>query len=1110
MKTKKKRNIIILIILALIIAIGSTVGIVLGVVLNKKGHGGNTGGDDSDDNGGDTTPVYTQLEFDKKSHYKVQQSMNTLGTINRRIPSISNEGLCTRYPVYGTELKDLTDEERTNLYTESALLLAKNNDSNSENGTYNSMDKDGNLYLDGVATGKRLYKHTASTNMYFGEVSDTEKAVIEKITINAKEDRNYITGLYAPAGEVIKIEISQEDLDKVGGLSILIGSASPRNFYTTIKTNREIKRMPTIVNRMEVNDVTTYVGNYLGGPIYIYPKKTNVEFNVVISGAVKYPVYIQGYTTREQLKEMEKLSAPYYDFELWDVGVRHSGAKIYGNFDFDNLYRVGEYWEKVVRTSQRVPPGSSAKIGIGFIYDVYVSAGAACAWVGRNWVEGPSAALAPALDYNGITTAGIWGTMHELNHHYQNYGAGQDGEVTNNATTLLSYCSYTNISANRGENDNALGTDWKRYTDASRSLRETISNMAVNKDADKVQPQYTLNIYADIIHSFGVDTYIKATRYNAGKHGVDYWYEALCEATGYDMTYYFETMLNHTVSATLKEKYNNGTRPIYVPIASIYQTGRSYISNGKEYYTNTMRPYRLYKSHEYTLDLNSKIIVPTGFTFNIKEVTSPQNGTLTPLSDNKYKLITTNDTYSGEIKVKIELTDGTITTPDVTLIFNFEYIDELPTVTKYTYSNRIYETPQDAISSNFAGYEKVETVDYNGQNFNRTANKQIIVINSKIYIPQDGTYIFCLRAGRGNHSLYVSQNGTYYKDVINYSGAKNTFTTNDDQCVTYTLKKGDYIWLKQITVADRNASDAYTEMGWAVNGASCVKIPMQYTLGVNATYGTTPYESEALYPTSYDNYQKTIYNNDYSQFSLVDITHGYWDDTTKPENMLDGNQDTFYHSNQNNFVSADNPCDITLNLGDVKKYNQLIITNRKVGTVHMPITFKLYGGTTLDNMVLIKEYTNVSYSGLTLSVDFDTTLLQYVKISITDTNTHRYVSIADIQFNYKIVGTEIPCDDITYYNFHINTTLTGTFGHIISGNGYLTYSYTGHGLLLNTRQDSACTIKVDIDGVEKEYHLAKTNTKEFIYLPTITYGQHNLKITIVSGTLDVDSLIIIK
>ena len=57
---------------------------------------------------------------------------------------------------------------------------------------------------------------------------------------------------------------------------------------------------------------------------------------------------------------------------------------------------------------------------------------------------------------------------------------------------------------------------------------------------------------------------------------------------------------------------------------------------------------------------------------------------------------------------------------------------------------------------------------------------------------------------------------------------------------------------------------------------------------------------------------------------------------------------------------------------------------------------------------------------------------------------------------------------------------------------------------------TTCTIKVDIDGVEKEYHLAKTNTKEFIYLPTITYGQHNLKITVVSGTLDVDSLIVIK
>ena len=55
--------------------------------------------------------------------------------------------------------------------------------------------------------------------MYEGNVSNEEKAVIRKIDINATIWRNYITGLYAAPGEIIKLEISQDDLEKIGSLT---------------------------------------------------------------------------------------------------------------------------------------------------------------------------------------------------------------------------------------------------------------------------------------------------------------------------------------------------------------------------------------------------------------------------------------------------------------------------------------------------------------------------------------------------------------------------------------------------------------------------------------------------------------------------------------------------------------------------------------------------------------------------------------------------------------------------------------------------------------------------------------------------------------------------
>ena len=89
------------------------------------------------------------------------------------------------------------------------------------------MDSTGKLYLNGTYTGNNLYKHSASVGLYGGDVADSEPAVIKKIIISSPRlIGNYLTGLYAPAGEVIKIEISQADLDRTGGLDVIIGMST--------------------------------------------------------------------------------------------------------------------------------------------------------------------------------------------------------------------------------------------------------------------------------------------------------------------------------------------------------------------------------------------------------------------------------------------------------------------------------------------------------------------------------------------------------------------------------------------------------------------------------------------------------------------------------------------------------------------------------------------------------------------------------------------------------------------------------------------------------------------------------------------------------------------
>ena len=177
--------------------------------------------------------IKTKKIFEKK--------LKTLGHINhikyeiigngkRNIPKIQNEGLSDLYPQYG---KSLSSEEHlkynTNIYNENILLMSSDT-------TYDEIDENGNLILKGVKTGKKLYKHTSSIGIYDGDISNDEKSIIKKIYINPISNGNYITGLYAPPGEIIKYEISENDFEKIGNeISFLIGQCTQNNIISVHK-----------------------------------------------------------------------------------------------------------------------------------------------------------------------------------------------------------------------------------------------------------------------------------------------------------------------------------------------------------------------------------------------------------------------------------------------------------------------------------------------------------------------------------------------------------------------------------------------------------------------------------------------------------------------------------------------------------------------------------------------------------------------------------------------------------------------------------------------------------------------------------------------------------
>lgn len=1018
-----------------------------------------------------TTPIDAKQVNFTGENLKIGQSFKLLGTVARQHPEESNEA-SPAYPTYGTSIPNITDEQKDALLAESSYLRSSST-------TYDSMDKDGNLYLNEEKLDRKLYKHTTASNNYYGSPDSNELAVIKEITTEARPGGNHLTGLYAPAGEVITIEMSKEDLEKTGGVKIEIGQYSQNNQLNNIwKARDDFKRMPEMGNEMLASSTKSYVGSFLGGPIYITPNK-QCTFTVKISGALEYCHFIYGLTTEEEFNRLKEKSAPYFDLEVWDKCVRHSGPKAYANLDYENLTKISAFWLSVSNISRQIPMGSSANLGIDFLYDPFVAAGSAVAFVGRNWCNLPPDWMSGALDYEGFMTNGNWGPIHEYNHHFQRYGFAPGDEVTNNALSLLSYINYTQISAGR---PNLSG--WNKYLNPATSLKETLSQNANG------QTTSSLNTYADIIHTFGVETFIKAASNGKGQGGADTWYKALSDATGYNMNYYF-SLLNQTVSDEVSQSYN--TLKPFIPVTLEEQTGK--VINDKDIVT--VLPYPIAYGKDYTIDLDSSLTIPSGFTYTVKNITNPRNGSLkrdgniltyTPLGLNT----------SGEIKLTIELknTDLNLTSQE-TIIFElkpqYQGIDK----TTYTYSGNIYNSIDEAEKANFKDYTNVETEIVNTHFINGIGYNKICVYHGKIYMPKSGDYTISVRtSNRSNTRLRLGLNTKSYSKTIDSprSAPIDVNTTNE----TFNVKKGDYIYFEVIVQSYH--PDGFADLFGSYDN-NLQRISMSYLLNDEATKSPIR-ENSDNYPRSYNDLSKVIPNTNASILSYTE-SFASWDETQKIENIVDGDISTSYHSIRNKYITTE-PFEVTVDLGNAYNVNTLMITGYNGNSRQNPTTFKLYGGTSTDNMTLLGEYSDVTYSGRNASISFKETYLRYYKLVITDTYEHRYVAISELQMALKATGTLVNPVMANYYikdNQSFTKEFTQAFyGYVIKGNGTITLDTTNDYFGIKVLESNA-KIKLTINGNEQ------TVSFDELYYIKLNSKNNHIEIEILDNDLRVEAFI---
>ena len=771
-----------------------------------------------------------------KNVTQVGVASETIGTVDRYKPvegvhdgGLVERGVIPKYPKYGSTVT-LNDAQKAAILAENRSLCAK--PTSNTGGVYDWMDKDGYLYegtrenplplMESADKQRQLYKHTGSVGLYLGDVSDDEQAVVKSFTFRPRSYGSYyeITGLYAPAGEVIKIQLSNEDMLATGGIVIHIGQALYNGQCNNIWAARNFNRMPIILNTMYVTtntaeyDETTdtwtaYVGSYVGGPIYV--RNETPTYNVTISGGVTYAHFILGVTSEEEYNQSAKSSVPFFDLEVWDSGVLHSGPMIYAKrFSYEDLYKAAILWEKVSLVSSRV-----VNQGIVFIYDCFVAAGAAVAFPGRRSVNCPGGWMTNSLNYNSIVTSGAWGNLHEYHHNFQNYGVGDRGEVTNNGLNLVSYSLFTKISSSRSiSNFGAAGlSGWNTYTSATWALNRV--------NTGQIRSTNGLAMYSTLLHNLGQDAYVKST----GASGAAY-YNKWAANTHQDMTYYMGLVSAFGGSYSLAEN----TYPMFVPVSSVYQTGRSYMYDNEKRYIETMQPYVITYGKQFEVDLrpytnnaagqyeSGSIVIGNGFKYSIKNVdASNVNGTFVE-SDVKgvYTFTPNAEMLSGKIYVTLEITttSGEHTylgkkLDDVDLVLEFQQSHEgnkaILERTTYSYdANNMYTDAEEAFNNGFKNYAEVVQRDHANptqnantdiwlippQNLNRFPNatewqlidantKNVEVIDGKLYFSGDGKYRIYLR-GRKNCALYYSLDGKSYSvGATVKNGSGSAFYTSD-------------------------------------------------------------------------------------------------------------------------------------------------------------------------------------------------------------------------------------------------------------------------------------------------------------------------------------------
>jgi hypothetical protein len=337
---------------------------------------------------------------------------------------------------------------------------------------------------------EQVKEHPAA-KIFPGEVPANTPRVARSLTLNTTVPAWHSTGLYAPAGSVVTVEIPESAAKKKLWLRI---GAHNDGLWNLDKWDR----FPEITMRAQLAKPVTKAASMFGGLIYIeVPDKCDLgDLAVKISGAVAAPYFVLGKTKQADWKDrLRKEPAPWAELECSKVIVTVPSSFVRTLDDPEGLMKV---WERIVELEDDLA-GTAAerKRPERVVCDQQISAGYMhSGYPIMTWMDQPK-----NFTSKEALLKGNWGIFHELGHNHQSghWTFDGTGEVTCNIFSVLVFDKLCGVKPMEGR----VGRD-----EIAKNYAKHVAN---DKSFDywKKEPFLALSMYVQLQDGFGWDAYKK-------------------------------------------------------------------------------------------------------------------------------------------------------------------------------------------------------------------------------------------------------------------------------------------------------------------------------------------------------------------------------------------------------------------------------------------------------------------------------------------------------------------------------------------------------------------------------------------------------------------------